>query len=177
MKNSIPSADLLTRCGLRGSASSTRSGRCLALFLLFGAIGPISGIVPYLTIPGLTVAFFNGEPSDSANFWCSLTASADLTISFLCFSALFSTSIAIKQLAIRTFFVYAVTHFGIFWVWSFIGNPLAWYWHVMFATAISMSLVALLLWGVPHPTKRNQRQIWPIAPVVDRDSLNPLIDD
>lgn len=155
-----PSSDLLSRCGFRRSAGA--SARCLALFLLFGALGPISGIVPYLAIPGYTVAFFNGTPSDSANFWCSLTASADLTVSFLCFSALCSASIAIKQLAIRTFFVYSLSHFGLLWIWSFIGNPLPIYWHFVFASAISMSLAALILWGVPHPTKRGPGQIWPV---------------
>jgi hypothetical protein len=153
------------RCGFRGWG---RSGTCLALFLLFGGLGPISGIIPYVFVPGFTVAFFNGEPSPTANFWCSLTASADLTVSFLCLSALFSASLAVKQLAVRSFFVYAASHFGIFWFWSFHGNALPMYWNFVLPSAILLALAALVLWGVPHPLKAQQRQIWPLVPDRDR---------
>lgn len=146
-------ASLLERMGFRDRRWSAKAR---ALFLLFGAVGPISGIVPYLFLTSETVKLFNGTPSASASFWCTLTASADATISFICASALVSESLAVKQLAIRAFFVYAVSHFGIFEWWAFAG-PLPAFWHVVFWSAIATATAALMLWGVPW---RGRPSMW-----------------
>lgn len=146
-------ASLTERMGFRNRG---RSGKALGAFLLFGSVGPLSGIVPYLFIPSETVALFGGVSSPSADFWCTLTASADATISFICASALLSESLAIKQLAIRAFWVYAISHFGIFEWWAFVG-PLPVYWHAVLWSAIASATAALVLWGVPW---RGREMVW-----------------
>ena len=47
----------------------------LTIFLFLAVVTPLPSIVLYVTQPTGTVVFFNGVPSPTASFWCSLTAS------------------------------------------------------------------------------------------------------
>jgi hypothetical protein len=91
----------------------------LKVFLLCGFVLPLSGIVLYSLFPGLTIAFFNGDPNPTAEFWCSVTASVDVLVSFLSYSGIRSAhSDEILTLVIRSIALYAPFHFGAFFFWS-----------------------------------------------------------
>jgi len=84
-------------------------------------------------------------------FWCSLSGSADATISFLCFSAFCTRNVEIKVLVLRAFSVYAVTHWGVFWWWSTHSNPHPAFIASQYPFAIATSLLAMVWWTWLHP--------------------------
>jgi hypothetical protein len=135
--------------------TSATSSFLLKLFLLLGAFGPLPSIVLYVFFPTGTVLFFNGEPSQTAAFWCSTAASADATISFLCFSALMTNSMEVKQVVLRAFGVYAVFHFGAFWWWSNHADQHPEALANGYPISIAVSLAAAIWWGWIDPPKSN----------------------
>ena len=123
----------------------------LDLFFLFGAVGPLPSIVLYVIFPNETVEYFNGEPSPTASFWCSVNGSADATISFLCFCALCTKSAEIKILVVRTFAVYAVFHWGACWFWTNHGDAHPEWLANGYPVSIAISLAAAFWWGWYRP--------------------------
>ena len=142
---------------IKGSSSSmmrTFNNSMLRIFFLFGAIGPLPSIILYVFFPSGTVEYFNGKPSSTANFWCSVNGSADATISFLCLSALLTDNVEIKKLVLRAFAIYAVFHWGAFWWWSSHGehpHPLAMV--IGYPISIAISLAAMLWWSFLRPPR------------------------
>jgi hypothetical protein len=147
---------------------STLSSKLLTSFFLLGAIGPLPSIFLYVFLPSGTVEFFNGASSPTASFWCSVNGSADATISFLCFSALFTKSTDIKVLVLRAFAIYAVFHWGAFWWWSNHGDDA----HPEFMTAgypiaIGTSLAAVIWWGWLYPPQDEEVNAAPYETLED----------
>jgi len=127
--------------------------KLLTVFFLLGAFGPLPSIILFVFMPGGTVEFFNGQSSPTANFWCSANASADATISFLCFSALLTRSVEVKKLVLRAFAIYAVFHWGAFWWWSMHGDPHPAAIAIGYPISITISLAAMIYWGWFYPWK------------------------
>jgi len=137
---------------------TTLNESLLNIFFLFGAIGPLPSIVLFVFFPSGTVEFFNGEPSPTASFWCSVNGSADATISFLCFAALLTKNIEIKKLVLRAFAVYAVFHWGAFLWWTHHGTPHPPALASGYPVAITISLLAMIWWGWLYPPPEENRR-------------------
>jgi hypothetical protein len=140
---------LLERMGFR---NSTTSDKCLGCFLCLCFIGPLVGVIPYLMFSHDTVVLFYGVPTETADFWCSMVSSVELTICFVCLMGLVSSRVEIKQLAVCAFGVYAISHFGLFVSWGLSHLSIAW--NALFVTAIALSLLAVILWGIPLSVQR-----------------------
>lgn len=144
---------------LSHAAMSSLSSKLLNVFLLFGAIGPLPSIILYVFLPYDTVDFFNGKPSDTAAFWCSVNASADAVISFLCFNALLTHSVEVKVLVLRSFAVYAVFHWGAFWWWTNHGDTHPSFMASGYPVSIAISIAAMVYWTYLQPIQRQYENL------------------
>jgi hypothetical protein len=132
--------------------------KLLMIYFLLGAIAPIPSIFLYIFFPSQTVEYFHGEPSETASFWCSVTASADAPVVFLCWAALLSRDAKIHALVLRTFAVYSIFHFGAFWIHSikqYPEDPLA----ASYPISILISLAAAAYWGWYCPRQQSSNSI------------------
>lgn len=139
--------------------------RCLllTLFFLFGWSVWLAAIDRTVFVPA-KAALWNISmvcvvPSPTANFWCSVNASADATISFLCFSALLTRSVEVKKLVLRAFAIYAVFHWGACWWWSVHGDQHPAAMAIAYPISITISLVAMLYWGWLYPPFENYQGV------------------
>mmetsp|Transcript_27214 Transcript_27214/g.55536 ORF Transcript_27214/g.55536 Transcript_27214/m.55536 type:complete len:136 (-) Transcript_27214:130-537(-) len=128
----------------------------LKLFFLVGAILPLPGISLYVFEPGGTVEFFNGQQNSTTNFWCTLAASGDAVVSFLCFSALMTSSSEVNVLVVRALAVYSVFHFGSFYYWHHHGDKHPDFMVGGYPASIAISFAALLWWGILYPPPEKQ---------------------
>lgn len=140
---------LLERMGFR---NSTTSDKCLGCFLLLCFVGPLLGVIPYLMFTKDTIALFAGMPSETANFWCSMIASGELCMAFVALMGLVSSRIETKQLALSTFTIYSISHFGLYLGWGLAHLSIVW--NAFFFSSIGLSVVAMILWGIPISTQR-----------------------
>jgi hypothetical protein len=145
----------------------------MKLFFWFGAIGPLPSIVLYIFLTAGTVEHFNGEVTETSLFWCSTNAAADATISYLCFSALFTRHVEIHKLVLRAFAVYAIFHWGSFWWWSVHGKEHPLYLEIGYPVSIGISLAAMVYWTVLKPPAEWERYDGP-SPCEDVGSSAPI---
>lgn len=123
----------------------------LALYLSIGAVAPLPMVFLYVFFPRETVDYFNGQSSDGARFWCSVTAGGDAVLSFLCFKALLSKSKEVKILVVHAMAVFSIFHIGAFWYWSSHGVRHPEEIASGYPLAILVSLVAASWWGWLRP--------------------------
>ena len=114
-------------------------------YLWMGVITPIPSILMYVLMPGGTVKHFNGAVTNTSKFWCSVAASGDSVIAYLCAVALIKKSDEFDKIVVRGNFVYSIFHVGAFWYWHLHGekHPSA----VMYPLGLGVAVAALLAWG------------------------------
>ena len=126
----------------------------MKLYFIIGIPIPFLSALLYAFQPSGTVKFFNGEPSDTASFWCSVASSADIPYAFLALNALILDSVKIKKLAIASNALYSIFHFGSFWYWHNYGksHPSIMSPNFTYPVSIFISLFAAY-WWLFHSTK------------------------
>ncbi len=129
--------------------------KLLTFFFLMGAVLPLPSILLYVLVPSGTVEFFNGQPTPTSAFWCSLTASGDATVSFLCFCALLTKSTEVHVLVVRSMAVYSIFHFGAFWFWHHHGDSHPPAVASGYPVSIVISLAAAAWWGWLRPPRED----------------------
>lgn len=146
--------------------------KLLTLFFFAGAVGPLPSVFLYVLLPGGTVLFFNGQPSDTANFWCSVTAAADAVASFLCASALVTKINEVKILVVRSMAIYSVFHFGAFWYWSNHGDRHPAELANGYPFAILTALAAAMWWGWLRPPTDGDDDDYRVMMMQDNNNNN-----
>ena len=112
-----------------------------------GAVMPAVSCIGYVLTPRGTILHFKGEPSDAALMWCAMTASGDLAFSLLSAFVLRDNKEATPWMktVLRAQALYAILHFGTFWLDSNRRAPHAF--PPMYPVGIFFALAGLLAWG------------------------------
>jgi len=110
-------------------------------------LAPLPSIALYALTPAGTVQHFNGEPSPTASFWCSVTASGDAYVAWMALMVLLNFhDTKLKKMVLRGNWIYSVLHFGAFWFWHRHGaahpNP------AMYPVALAIATAGLVAWGL-----------------------------
>ena len=118
-------------------------------FFWCGFLIPLPSICLSLFLPGGTVEYFGGNPTSTAKFWCSLTASGDIVISILCWFVLSNPkNLPLRRAVLTALAFYALLYFGMiakahFTVDPVPGGP------VPYILGVLVTWAAFAVWGLP----------------------------